>query len=839
MLVRCSTPLRRSIPAILSTATRSISSILLPSLRLRPSFSPRSHRPLSTTPLPTTSFASPSSLTAYFDLPSSSESSSSSSSSPTGLFQQPLLTSPSGLRSISSHVTQHAQLLLKRIHKAPKSQSELQKVVKNFDRLSDKLCGVIDMCESIWTSHPDDDWKQEAGRVYEELCRVMNEMNVDQELYNALLLATETPSISSNFTPEEAQTASVLLHDFQKSGIHLPPASRALFVDLSEKVIGLGRQFSTNIASPPSSALKAMTVNFADAEVLKPGLGESFVRRVRSGRRGGAIVQAGSWEGMTVLRKAEDEESRRRLWKAGQGGGEVAGERVGVLEELLGTRAKLAGLVGRGSWGEVELENKMAKNPAHVTQFLTSLASSNLPSSLSEISLLAALKQSHLSLPSPPSLQPWDRDFYLRRHASTSTIKPLPPLSPYFSVGTILNGLSTLFKSLYGISLVPSPAAPGETWHPSVRKLEVVDEIEGVVGYVYCDLFSREGKAGNAAHYTVRCSRRVDDDDVEGDLDLLEKTLGEGNWGTGGIWGGGSSGNGAGGGGLFGGGVSKAGFDPRVGGLQVKEVKAKGREGSFQLPIAVLNCDFELPTYQSGPTLLNYQEVETIFHEMGHAMHSMLGRTSLHNVSGTRVPTDLAELPSILMESFCSSSSILPLLLTHHQTGLPPAPELLEAHKLQRASFPALENSTQIHMALLDQHLHSVHPQDAEKFDSTRINKELTNGMGIFPFVEGTAPQILFGHLFGYGASYYSYLFDRAIAGRVWEEVFQSGEGVGKGVGLEGLRDGGERLKGELLMWGGGRDPWEMVAGVLKDEQLRSGDGGAMKKVGEWGVGGK
>jgi len=57
-------------------------------------------------------------------------------------------------------------------------------VVKNFDRLSDKLCGVIDMCESIWTSHPDDKWKQEAGRVYEELCRVMNEMNVDQELYN-------------------------------------------------------------------------------------------------------------------------------------------------------------------------------------------------------------------------------------------------------------------------------------------------------------------------------------------------------------------------------------------------------------------------------------------------------------------------------------------------------------------------------------------------------------------------------------------------------------------------------------------------------------------------------
>ena len=64
-----------------------------------------------------------------------------------------------------------------------------------------------------------------------------------------------------------------------------------------------------------------------------------------------------------VLRKGEDEEARRRVWMAQQGGGEKDQDRVRVLEELLGTRAKLAGLVGRGSWGEVELEKKMAKSP--------------------------------------------------------------------------------------------------------------------------------------------------------------------------------------------------------------------------------------------------------------------------------------------------------------------------------------------------------------------------------------------------------------------------------------------------------------------------------------------
>jgi intermediate peptidase len=139
---------------------------------------------------------------------------------------------------------------------------------------------------------------------------------------------------------------------------------------------------------------------------------------------------------------------------------------------------------------------------------------------------------------------------------------------------------------------------PGETWHPSVRKLQVISQRTSsspceTIGYVYCDLFHRPGKSGNAAHYTVRCSRRVDDDDFEGDLEGLEPSQREG--------------------------LSPDGL--RNAALEVKGVKGGDREGEFQLPISVLNCDFEEPTVREGATLLSFQEVETIFHEMGHAMH--------------------------------------------------------------------------------------------------------------------------------------------------------------------------------------------------------------------------
>jgi intermediate peptidase len=209
----------------------------------------------------------------------------------------------------------------------------------------------------------------------------------------------------------------------------------------------------------------------------------------------------------------------------------------------------------------------------------------------------------------------------------------------------------------------------------------------------------------------------------------------------------------------------------------------------------------------------------------------MIGRTAYGNVSGTRTATDLAEFPSIFMESFVNSPTLLPLLVAHHSTGQPPTPELIAAHLKASSSFPSIEIASQVQMALVDQKLHAISPSDP--LDSSQIYHDVTESMGLYPSTPGTSPQTQFGHLNGYGASYYAYLFDRAIAGRVWSEVFKGGKGGG---GLEGLREGGERLSEEVLKWGGAKDPWEMVGGLLKDDVIRGGGGAAMEKVGEWGI---
>jgi intermediate peptidase len=223
-------------------------------------------------------------------------------------------------------------------------------------------------------------------------------------------------------------------------------------------------------------------------------------------------------------------------------------------------------------------------------EFLTSVAQHHRPAALADLQLLA--QQKRIEQPTPPHqtqiINAWDKDYYSERYIhAMSPARSLHPLFPYFSAGTILQGLSRLFTSLYGLSFVSADMRPGEAWHPDVRKLNVVDEVEGVIGVIYCDLFSRPGKPPSAAHYTVRCSRRIDDDDPEGDL--LPDSW---DWSKG-----------------------MTGVEDFAG------VTIAGRAGRYQLPLVVLTTDFQRPSVEDGPSCLAWQEVETLFHEMGHAIH--------------------------------------------------------------------------------------------------------------------------------------------------------------------------------------------------------------------------
>lgn len=199
----------------------------------------------------------------------------------------------------------------------------------------------------------------------------------------------------------------------------------------------------------------------------------------------------------------------------------------------------------------------------------------------------------------------------------------------------------------------------------------------------------------------------------------------------------------------------------------------------------------------------------------------MIGRTDYGNVAGTRCATDFVELPSILMEHFLTSPDVLSLF---YLEGAPPADDMIV--KAPHSPFQVIEAHSHILLASLDQHYHSEIAL-SPSFDSTRELRNIQNLEGVLPYVEGTSWQTSFGHLFSYGASYYSYLFDRAIASRVWARVFRESP-------LD--RGRGDCFKNEVLRYGGGKDAWHMVSGLLNEPMLRDGGPDAMREVGRWGV---
>merc|ERR1719466_600349 len=165
-----------------------------------------------------------------------------------------------------------------------------------------------------------------------------------------------------------------------------------------------------------------------------------------------------------------------------------------------------------------------------------------------------------------------------------------------------------------------------------------------------------------------------------------------------------------------------------------------GREkadGSYQDPIVVLMLNLPSPGWRS-PTLLSPSTLDNLFHEMGHAMHSMLGRTKYQHVTGTRCSTDFAEVPSTLMEYFASDPRVLSRVNRHYKTG-----EKLPDHIIQKLCatkkiFSGTELQAQLVFAAADQAFHGSAVPASLVGEMERLQGELC----CLPTVPRTAPHL-------------------------------------------------------------------------------------------------
>jgi Zn-dependent oligopeptidase len=179
-------------------------------------------------------------------------------------------------------------------------------------------------------------------------------------------------------------------------------------------------------------------------------------------------------------------------------------------------------------------------------------------------------------------------------------------------------------------------------------------------------------------------------------------------------------------------------------------------KGINSRPHISIVCNFTKPT-STKPSLLTFQEVTTLFHEFGHALHGMLANTTYPSLSGTNVYWDFVELPSQLMENWAYEKEALELFATHYETGVLIPMELVEKIKESSNFMEGMATVRQLSFGLMDMAFHAQVPE--WNLSLKEFEKQAIASTRMYPDVPENITCTAFSHIFqgGYSSGYYSY----------------------------------------------------------------------------------
>ncbi len=240
-------------------------------------------------------------------------------------------------------------------------------------------------------------------------------------------------------------------------------------------------------------------------------------------------------------------------------------------------------------------------------------------------------------------------------------------------------------------------------------------------------------------------------------------------------------------------------------------VRRRLDNGHIQKPVAFITCNFA-PATDEHPALLTHNEVTTLFHEFGHALHHMLTQVDCYEVSGINgVAWDAVELPSQFLENWCWEEEALAMISGHYETGEPLPKDLLDKMLAAKNFQSAMMMVRQLEFALFDFRLHHEYAGE-DSFDVLTLMNEVREKVAVIkPPAFNRFPHS-FSHIFagGYAAGYYSYKWAEVLAADAFSKFEENGVFDAK-TGREFLHcileKGGSREPIELFVEFRGRPP--------------------------------
>jgi Zn-dependent oligopeptidase len=224
------------------------------------------------------------------------------------------------------------------------------------------------------------------------------------------------------------------------------------------------------------------------------------------------------------------------------------------------------------------------------------------------------------------------------------------------------------------------------------------------------------------------------------------------------------------------------------------------KNNTNERPQVSIVCNFTKPT-ATKPSLLTFNEVTTLFHEFGHALHGMLADTVYPTLSGTSVAWDFVELPSQIMENWCYEKEALALFAKHYETGDSIPMELIDKIKAASTFQQGMQTLRQLSFGLLDMSWHGIDPTeitDVKQHESTAFLETQ-----LFPSVAQNCMSTAFAHIFqgGYSSGYYSYKWAEVLDADAFE-YFKENDLFDPKIAAA--------FKTHILSKGGTQDPLEL-----------------------------
>lgn len=605
-----------------------------------------------------------------------------------------------------------------------KTPATFENTIEALEYSGEPLDRISNIFFNLNSAETNDTIQKTAQEVSPLLSEFGNDITLNKALFNRVKAVYDQRN-QLNLTVEQRTLLDKRYKSFARNGANLPEDKKQQLREIDKQLSQLKLKFGENVLAETNNF--EMLVSYQnELSGLPEGTLEAARQLAESKGKEGWLFTLDYPSYIPFMTYADNRELRKKMAIAA-GKKAFKGDALDnqeVVLKIAKLRFERARLLGYQTHAHFVLEERMAKTPEKVNNFLDDLVGKAKPAALKEFK---ELQDFAFHLDGLKQLEKWDSAYYSEKLKQERFDLDDEKLKPYFKLENVIAGAFKVAHKLFGLDFEEITSI--DKYHEDVRTYKVTDVSGAFLAIFYADFFPRAGKRNGA-------------------------------WMT--------------------------SYKPQY-----------IKNGNNERPHISIVCNFTKPT-NTKPSLLTFNEVTTLFHEFGHALHGMLANTTYPSLSGTSVFWDFVELPSQILENWCYEKEALELFATHYETGELIPMDLVQKIKDSAAFLEGMQTLRQLSFGLLDMSWHGIDPTAITQVKAHELMA--FKNTQLYPEVAENCMSTSFSHIFqgGYSSGYYSYKWAEVLDADAFE-LFKE-----KGIFN---KDVATKFKDHILSQGGTEDP--------------------------------